>query len=151
MCVGVCMGVCVHACVLNSSSTLPQGQLAASCEAYWLKIVIQWWNTIIYQITAHRLFSLLLANLCFGLYYAQHYSLGVLRKYWYCCMHMVWFSIPACTSTFGVVVSFYHSLPEGKSVSYTIYTCMHITMHTCKYIHTPTSNHVKKQGNYWAS
>ena len=30
---------------------------------------------------AHRLFSLLLANSCFGLYYAQHYSfLGMLRK-----------------------------------------------------------------------
>ena len=33
-----------------------------------------------YQITARRLFSLLPANSCFGLYYAQHYSLGVLRK-----------------------------------------------------------------------
>ena len=55
MLVSVCVHrcVCVHACVfvcvliLNSSSTLPQGQMAASCQAYWLKIVIQWWNTII--------------------------------------------------------------------------------------------------------
>ena len=38
----------------------------------------------IYQITACRLFSLLLANLCSGLYYAQHslkiFFLGVLCK-----------------------------------------------------------------------
>ena len=33
-----------------------------------------------YQITARGLFSLLLANSCFSLYYAQHYSLRVLRK-----------------------------------------------------------------------
>ena len=33
-----------------------------------------------YQITGHRLFTLLPANSCFGLYYAQHYSLGVLHK-----------------------------------------------------------------------
>ena len=33
-----------------------------------------------YQITARGLFSLLLANSCFSLYYAQRYSLRVLRK-----------------------------------------------------------------------
>ena len=33
-----------------------------------------------YQITGHRLFTLLPANSCIGLYYAQHYSLGVLHK-----------------------------------------------------------------------
>ena len=37
-------------------------------------------NIISYQITAAGLFSLLPANSCFGLDYAQHYTLGVLRK-----------------------------------------------------------------------
>ena len=38
------------------------------------------YRIISYQITARRLFSLLPANSCLGLYYAQHYSLGMLRK-----------------------------------------------------------------------
>ena len=37
------------------------------------------YHILSYQITARRLFSLLPANSCFGLCYAQHYSLGVLR------------------------------------------------------------------------
>ena len=38
------------------------------------------YRIISYQITARRLFSVLPANSCLSLYYAQHYSLGVLRK-----------------------------------------------------------------------
>ena len=42
---------------------------------------LQWYYIYrAYQITAWRLYSLLPANLCFGLYYAQHYSFRVLHK-----------------------------------------------------------------------